>query len=109
MTEERKERPGFLFPYSGFLGNDWAVMVLSLNSPNETRGPASPDDVYFSPYFIFSLFFVLIRDIKIIHTESAFHLYGSPLFSSLFSHLLPPIVSCTFSRVLGPKPGFVAC
>lgn len=39
--KKRKERPGFLLVNSGFLGNDWAVMVLSLNSPNETRGPAS--------------------------------------------------------------------
>lgn len=39
--KKRKERPGFLLVSSGFLGNDWAVMVLSLDSPNETRGPAS--------------------------------------------------------------------
>lgn len=76
----------FLFANSGFLGNDRAVMVLSLNSPNETRRPAS------SVMFIslhFSSFPFFICDIKIIYTGSAFHLYDSPLFSSPFSHLLP--------------------
>lgn len=40
--KKRKERSGFLFPNSGFLDNDWGIMVLSLSSPNETRGPARP-------------------------------------------------------------------
>lgn len=55
--KKRKERPGFLFPNSGFLDNDWAVMVLSLNSPNETRGPASPMmfiSLHFSSFSFFS-------------------------------------------------------
>lgn len=55
--EKRKERPGFLFPYSGFLGNDWAVMVLRLNSPNETRGPASPM-MFISPHISSFPFFL---------------------------------------------------
>lgn len=52
--KKRKERPGFLLVNSGFLGNDWAVMVLSLNSPNETRGPASVMmfiSLHFSSFF----------------------------------------------------------
>lgn len=81
--KKRKERPGFLFPNSGFLGNDWAVMVLSLNSPNETRGPASPMMFISLHFSSFPLFF-FICDIKITYTESAFNLYGSPLFSSPF-------------------------
>lgn len=48
----------FSLSLSGFLGNDWAVMVLGLSPPNETRGPASPSvfiSLHFSSFFLFSL------------------------------------------------------
>lgn len=87
--KERKERLGFLFPNSGFQGNDCAVIVLSFNLPNETRGPASPM-MFISLHFSSFRFFPFICDIKIIHTESALHLNGSLLFSSsFFPHLRP--------------------
>lgn len=76
-----RKGPGF-FSITGFLGNDWPVMVLSLNSPNETRGPASP--MMFISLHFSSFPFFFICDIKIIYTESAFNLYSNPLFSSLF-------------------------
>lgn len=67
--KQRKERPDFLFVSSGFLGNDWAVRVLSCNLPNETRGPRQAHNVYFSPFFIFTPFpVVTLKKRKIIQT-----------------------------------------
>ncbi len=60
--EEGKAR--FSFPNSGFLCNDWAIMVLSLDPPNETRGPASPMMFISLHFSSVSLFFIC--DIKIV-------------------------------------------
>lgn len=107
-----KERSGFLFPNSGFLDNDWAVMVLSLSSPNETRGRPAQWCLFLSIFHLFLFFSSIVTHThtQIIHTESAFHLNCSPLYC------FPPLFFIRYhlflhtqQKPLVPKPGFVAC
>lgn len=85
---ERKERFGFIFPHSGFQGNDGAVMVLSLKSPNETRGPAN-SMMFISLHFSSFLFFLSMCDIKIIY-RICIQFLGQHTVFFPFSHLQLP-------------------
>lgn len=107
-----KERPGFLFPNSGFLDNDWAVMVLSLSSPNETRGRPAPWCLFLSIFHLFLFFFFNCNS----HTHKSYiqnlHFIWIVAHCTVF---LPFFSSATIlflhaqQKLLVPKPGFVAC